>query len=214
MSNFFQYDTYFFDCDGVILDSNEIKSQCFYEIAKAYNERKAEEFLIYHKENGGISRFEKFNYFFKELLQKKDCEELIKSSIEKFSKLSVQKLMSCPYIKGFENFIFEIANKEKYVVSGGLEDDLIKVFQNRKIAPYFKGIYGSPKSKLQNMKHILNNYKIGRSVFIGDSLLDFQTAKNFNCDFIFLYEKTELHDWRKKLPVDEIYVFKNFSEIS
>ena len=35
LKNFYKYKSLVFDCDGVLLDSNKIKSDAFYELAKA-----------------------------------------------------------------------------------------------------------------------------------------------------------------------------------
>ena len=34
--NLLQYQTLIFDCDGVVLNSNKIKTQAFYDVAKVY----------------------------------------------------------------------------------------------------------------------------------------------------------------------------------
>ena len=63
-----KYSTIIFDCDGVILNSNDIKTNAFYEIAKVYGHLPALELKNYHKINGGVSRYEKFNYLFTNIL--------------------------------------------------------------------------------------------------------------------------------------------------
>ena len=52
-----EYNSLIFDCDGVILNSNEIKTSCFRKILKRYNQDAVEDFIDYHKKNGGISRY-------------------------------------------------------------------------------------------------------------------------------------------------------------
>ena len=49
MSEFRKYNTLIFDCDGVILNSNEIKTDSFRKILKGYNQEAVEDFLNYHK---------------------------------------------------------------------------------------------------------------------------------------------------------------------
>ena len=50
-----EYLTLVFDCDGVLLDSNKVKTDAFYKSALPYGENAANELVSYHKENGGIS---------------------------------------------------------------------------------------------------------------------------------------------------------------
>ena len=65
-----QYKTFIFDCDGVILNSNDIKTKSFKNTLGEFNKFAVEEFISYHKNNGGISRYEKIKYFLKEIIPK------------------------------------------------------------------------------------------------------------------------------------------------
>ena len=58
-----KYESLIFDCDGVILNSNEIKTLSFREALNAFNKNAIEEFINYHNQNGGISRYIKIKYF-------------------------------------------------------------------------------------------------------------------------------------------------------
>ena len=68
MINLQDYDIFIFDCDGVILDSNKLKSDAFRQALEYEPEEMVEELVRYHKLNGGISRYEKFNYFYKSIV--------------------------------------------------------------------------------------------------------------------------------------------------
>ena len=46
-----------FDCDGVILQSNELKSAAFAGALAGEPEDLVAQFVAYHKENGGVSRY-------------------------------------------------------------------------------------------------------------------------------------------------------------
>lgn len=58
-----EYKTLVFDCDRVILNSNKVKTEAFYQSALAYGEQAAQALVEYHIANGGISRYKKFAYF-------------------------------------------------------------------------------------------------------------------------------------------------------
>ena len=64
MKNLKSYKNLIFDCDGIILNSNKIKTEAFKEVVYHYGNEAAEELVKFHVMNGGISRYEKFNYFF------------------------------------------------------------------------------------------------------------------------------------------------------
>ena len=73
-----RYSTLLFDCDGVILDSNRLKTSAFFTAALPYGMRAAEALVEYHRENGGISRYRKFTYF---------LQEIVKTPVEQASEL-------------------------------------------------------------------------------------------------------------------------------
>jgi len=56
------YKTLVFDCDGVVLNSNKIKTQAFYEATKQFGHESAQALVDYHVANGGISRYAKFEW--------------------------------------------------------------------------------------------------------------------------------------------------------
>ena len=57
-----QYQQIIFDFDGVILDSNQIKSNAFSNSLIDEDKELVKLFIAFHKKNGGISRFKKFNF--------------------------------------------------------------------------------------------------------------------------------------------------------
>ena len=65
-----KYKSIIFDCDGVILNSNKIKTKSFREILREFDARAVQEFIDYHKNNGGISRYIKLDYFLTNILPK------------------------------------------------------------------------------------------------------------------------------------------------
>ena len=56
---FDNYNTFIFDCDGVVMNSNFIKANCFYLSVEDFGEKIALEFKNYHASAGGISRIKK-----------------------------------------------------------------------------------------------------------------------------------------------------------
>ena len=69
------YGTFVFDCDGVLLDSNRIKTEAFYEAALSYGEDAACELVRHHREHGGVSRQLKFAYFLERIVGQQPSSE-------------------------------------------------------------------------------------------------------------------------------------------
>ena len=51
--------TIFFDFDGVLAESVQVKSQAYYDLYLPYGEETAGKVLQHHIDNGGVSRYEK-----------------------------------------------------------------------------------------------------------------------------------------------------------
>ena len=193
-----KYKTWFFDCDGVLLDSNHLKSEAYYELAKPFGESYAKALVTYHKKFGGISRFEKFSYFFENILKQEDSNKAIQKSISNYGELIKLKLIQCVETDGLRDFLESIPpNCKKYVVSGAPQNELKVVFKRReRLDKYFDKIYGSPDTKEEIFNHILYSAEsISPAVFIGDSLYDYQMSKQFKLDFIFMAQFTEFQKW-------------------
>ena len=52
----------FFDFDGVLAESVQVKSDAFFKLYLPYGEEVAQKALNHHINNGGMSRFEKFKF--------------------------------------------------------------------------------------------------------------------------------------------------------
>lgn len=210
--NLFDYDYYLFDCDGVILDSNMVKTNVFYDVALNFaDEAAAEHLRQYHMNNGGISRFEKFEYFFKEYLQEHDYTEKLNQSLEAFKKLSLHGCCDCDYVPGVLDFLEKLEpNSKKFVVSGGAESDLLEIFDYRKIDKFFNGIFGSPKTKYEIVELIQPK---GRVLFLGDSRLDFDVAKHYGMDFLFVSGVSEWKDYEEELSDFTYFELKDFDNL-
>tara|TARA_B100000945_G_C20322618_1_gene568433 strand:- start:95 stop:748 length:654 start_codon:yes stop_codon:yes gene_type:complete len=210
------YDSFFFDCDGVILDSNKIKTEAFRETLKDYSSEKVDEFINYHLINGGISRYEKIEYFFKKINPKENSDGLISESLNTFSDIVKNKLLVCDFIDGIEEFLDSLLSHSAkcFVMTGGDENEVKFVFDARSLSPYFTEIMGSPKTKFENMDRVIQNYgDIGTAVFFGDSKIDFEVADSFECDFVFVSEKSEWLEGEDFVRQNRCKSIPNFLEI-
>lgn len=195
-----EYDFFIFDCDGVILNSNSIKNFAFRLTLKNENKDLVDSFIKYHKENGGISRYEKFQHFFKNMKKSYNYKKEVSEALERFSTILKKDLINAEYLPGIINFLNEIKKNKKniYIVSGGDEKELEFVFNVRGIKHFFQNIYGSPTEKNQNTLFVLENYsKKSKGIFFGDSKLDFECAVNNNLDFVFVKKFSEWKDFNR-----------------
>lgn len=187
----------FFDFDGVILDSLDIKEIGFSKIFNKYNNEDIEKILCFHRENLGKSRFIKIKYFYNNILNKDISSDEVNDYANNFSEIMRAELNdksrlisdSIEYIKN------NYKNKKLFIVSGTEEIELKWLCAKLNITSYFVDIKGSPTSKEKNVKDIIDKYFLLRenSVMIGDSVNDYDAAK-FNKIKFFGYNNQKLNN--------------------
>ncbi|WP_226677962.1 HAD family hydrolase [Mesobacillus jeotgali] len=181
------YDVIIFDCDGVLIDVNQLKSEAFGKAVDSYPSEVVERFVNYCKESFGVSRYVKFEEFFN-FAEEPFQEEKYKSFLNNYAMTCVQIYKNAEITPGCVNLLTELSNygKELYVASGSDEKELNQVFIDRRLSKFFKGIFGSPKTKLECTNEILERNPGKKAVFIGDALSDMKTAKEVGIDYIYM----------------------------
>ena len=176
-----------FDFDGVIAESVNVKTEAFAILYEPYGKEVVNKVVQHHLANGGVSRFEKFRIYHKELLNIELNDQNLKELSNNFSDLVVERVIKAPYVPGVFEFI-KVNHKKYglYISSATPQDEIEQIVKQRKILDYFQGVYGSPISKGEHVKRIikLNNYKENEVIFIGDSTSDRDAANENNIRFI------------------------------
>ncbi len=212
MIDFSNYDVFIFDCDGVILDSNKLKSEAFEHALTLEDKSDVEMLIQYHKDNGGISRYEKFDYFYTEICPSLHKELKVKQALESFAQKVSKDMLRVDLIPGILDFLkrLSVLNKKIFVNSGSDETELNDIFKARNLASHFEKIFGSPNNKIQNIERISYFNKISeRAIFFGDSISDHNAAKEFGMEFVFISGYSE---WKHPDPSIK-YQFLDFNEI-
>lgn len=183
-----QYDFIIFDCDGVLMDTNLLKCKAFGQAVEGYPSHIVENFVNHCKNTFGISRYVKFKEFFSEFAKEPFQEEKYTIFLNKYANLCKEGYGFANLTPGCEHLLLELSNLNKnvYVASGSDEKELNEVFIDRNLREYFKGIYGSPKTKSECTSIILKSNANKKAVFIGDALSDMKCAKEHNIDFIYM----------------------------
>lgn len=73
-----------------------------------------------------------------------------------------------------------------YVNTGIPVEALLRTLQNLRISELFKKVYGTPGTKVENLKHIAEDEHVlpGELLFISDGEKDFEAAEEFGCPFV------------------------------
>ena len=195
-----QYKTMVFDCDGVVLDSNIVKTDAYFRTAKnlGATDSQAKALVDYHVELGGVSRYHKFDYYLREILHQPVTDGAIQKLLDEFSRELEVGLMQCDLAKGLFALRAALPACRWLILSGGDQNELRTLFAKRKIDHMFNGgIFGSPDDKhtVLAVEKANGNLQLP-AVFLGDSKYDYEAAERAGIDFIFLSDWTEVSDWQ------------------
>ena len=215
-NNFSKYRSIVFDCDGVILDSNKIKTDAFRFVLRDEPDNTVDKFIKYHKSEGGISRYVKFKYYLEYFKKDKNSLLSVDKYTSEYSERVKEQLMECSLIPGVTEFLKKI-NDIKIpcaVNSGGDQEEIREVFRKRKLDHFFIDILGSPSTKTENLNYLSQNSILSNpSLFIGDALSDYLAAQSHNMDFVYLSGHSDWNDGTDFCIKHNIDYFNDFTDL-
>lgn len=143
--------------------------------------KELEEFVKYHREFGGISRFVKIRYFYETMLNQEISDEEVMIKADEFGREVLKNLNGeSALIQDSLDFIKKAHGQlPLHIASGALESELKQICIDLGIEHYFVSIHGSPTPKALLINEILksNNYTPEKCYMFGDSITDYDSAK-------------------------------------
>ncbi len=187
----------FWDFDGVIKDSVEVKSIAFEKLFSIYGSKISSRIREHHEKNGGVSRFDKIPLYMSwtnELV----TNEGVQKFCNQFSLLVKQSVIDSPWVPGFLEFIGSNHNKQKHIlVTATPKDEIEEILEKLDIVLKKDAIFME-----------LNNLAIEpkNAIMLGDSNSDYKAAKNNG--ILFILRCTDLNKDLQKICKDN--TFKDF----
>lgn len=193
-----RYQTVVFDCDGVILNSNKVKTEAFFQAALPYGEELANALVRFHVKNGGISRYVKFEHFLNEIVPSDARGPGLDELLESYAQNVQSGLFECDVAPGLRELRKASGEARWLIASGGDQNELKDVFSVRGLDDMFNGgIFGSPDTKDDILARELGEEEQSASIlFVGDSRYDHVVSQKFGLDFVFVNQWTEFGDWK------------------
>jgi len=174
------------DFDGVILESVDVKTQAFKDLF-SFTPQHVDEIVKFHVKNGGMSRFDKFRYFYKNILKEPLSNEQYDFLCNRFSEQVFEGVLKSTFVPGADNFLKYFSTKTYlFVASATPASELIEIIRQRDLLDYFKAIYGAPRTKQECIEEILINMNCPKenAIFVGDALNDYKAARKSGVRFV------------------------------
>ncbi len=217
-----KYKTIVFDCDGVVLNSNKVKVQAYFDVAKRNggSDAEAQAFVHHHVTKGSFPRNGKIEYYLTEIVKQPITPEIVQKYLEAFEDILDKSLMECEIATALPALKAATPQAAWMLLSGGDQAELRRVFPRRNIdgsnlGQLFEvGIFGGPDQKEEVLAREIANGNIQLpALFLGDSKYDHQAATKAGLDFIFLSDWTEVSDWQKYCAENNIVNYKNMESL-
>ena len=199
------YITLVFDCDGVVLNSNQVKTDAFYQTSLLYGKQAAQAMVDYHVANGGVSRYKKFAHFLEKIVPCQEGPDL-NSLLASYASYVKSGLLRCEVAPGLQALRESTPEARWLIVSGGDQAELRDVFAHRGLTQLFDGgIFGSPDTKDEILQREFASSNVQHpALFLGDSKYDYQAATLVNIDFLFVSGWSEVDDWENWISRESI----------
>lgn len=209
------YRSLIFDCDGVLLNSNKVKSKAFYKAALPFGDSSAHALVDYHVVHGGVSRYRKFEYFLQHIVPRGTKGPGLDALLMAYANEVHEGLLTCEVAACLRELRELTANAEWFIASGGDQDELRDIFHKRGLDHLFDGgIYGSPEPKIEIVQRLLNNNCLHQpSLFLGDSRYDHLVAVNTGMDFLFVSAWTEFSSWFEYCGSNQIKAINKLADL-
>ena len=171
---------YTFDCDGVVLDSNQIKVDAMRESLEVcgFSKKSVQSCIDFFRKNFGISRYKHIEHFIDNILDIKSKNKNLISQklLANFSKRVSTQYLQANFCDGFLEFV-KVNKNQCNIVSGSDQIELIDVLSKKGIISRFDYVLGSPTTKIDNLINLKKHYS--NSVvhyYFGDALGDYEAA--------------------------------------
>tara|TARA_B110000008_G_C16940402_1_gene552222 strand:- start:67 stop:693 length:627 start_codon:yes stop_codon:yes gene_type:complete len=176
----------FFDFDGVIKESNEVKSEAFINLFANSENNLTKRILDHHLSNIGMSRYEKIPIYL-EWSGLATNIKLIEEYEKKFSQIVKEGVINSKWVPGVQKFLSKKKNEQLFfLVTATPQSEIEEILNTINIRIFFDDVVGSPMKKSKAIKILLSTYSINssNSVMIGDSKTDYEAAVYNSVPFI------------------------------
>ncbi len=194
--------TVIFDFDGVVLDSNRLKTDAFGRVLSdaGYSSGTVGRFLAYQARNFGRSRYLLFEDFLRDFAGEEAGERDAGRLLAAFGRACVDGYGAVAETEGIRRLLDRLrgAGTRLFVASGSDQEELRGVVVARGLGGYFEDVLGSPMRKTDCVAAILGALggadAAASAWFVGDAVADLQAAEAHGVAFVYVRRYSNVKD--------------------
>lgn len=190
-----EFKVIFWDFDGVIKDSVNIKTEAYEQLFLRYGNEVSSKVRQHHEANGGVSRYEKFPIYLRWAGEPGDAEQ-VASFCDQFSHLVMQAVIDAPWVPGVLEYLQANHTRQRFVLMTATpQDEMEDILEVLKIAGYFFAVYGAPTPKTKAIKSVLEQLACPtqEALAIGDAETDYLAARENKVPFLLRFTPQNKH---------------------
>ncbi len=183
----------FWDFDGVIKDSVDVKTEAFVRLFSAYGPDIAARVKAHHEANGGVSRYEKIPMYLKWVGLPCD-QDNVEQLCSRFSDAVLGAVVDSPWVPGIKEYLLDHYERQYFVlVTATPQQEIESILDKLEIAHCFRQVHGAPTDKKDAIESVLREQRIEVAdvLMIGDSETD-RSAADAN-KIPFLLRRTRIN---------------------
>ena len=176
----------FWDFDGVIKDSIDVKTEAFAEMFVQFGSTVTNRVRQHHESHGGVPRFEKIPLYMG-WAGINATPQSVREYCEKFSKVVVKAVIDSPWVPGIIDYLQDHAGEQYFVlVTATPQIEIEDILSALNISQYFREVHGAPVEKSRVIEEVLLRRKCSSSdaLAIGDSVTDLRAAQANSVPFL------------------------------
>ncbi len=194
---------FFFDCDGVLLESAAIKTQAFADLFAGDEPEAVAAIVALHVRHGGLSRYAKFEMIYRDILCRPLDATESASLGRRYGELVDAAMRSCREVEGLEDALALAADATRVVISGTPHEDLELVLAERGLLERFDAVIGSPTEKPAAIERWLERCGVepNEAVLVGDAWSDWDAARRTGIRFVGRVSPGDDNPFPPEVPV-------------
>jgi phosphoglycolate phosphatase-like HAD superfamily hydrolase len=181
-----RYATVFWDFDGVIKDSVQVKSDAYERLFVPFGAEVAARVRAHHELNGGISRYDKLPLYLR-WAGREASEAEVSRYCELFAAAVHRAVIESPWVPGAREYLQLNHARQRFVLlTATPQAEMESILTALNIGVCFREVHGAPTSKAEAIGSVLTRWKCARAdcLLIGDSESDYAAAKSAGVQFM------------------------------